>query len=612
MGMEWPVFSNKTLFCLLIITLFTSFFFARSVVVRERWIVPTFLSNSPHQDGAGQQLSYANNWLREGVFNLRLGLYWYPPSVEMPTLDKRGFHASFPPGATIPVYILLKALDLTGIIPDIYEKRSTQLLLVIFLNYFLHFLLALVLCLISFVVCQKIGFDHINSTLLAIVPAIIQFHNANSLYWHHLPFYHHTVVMLPFALYILLELLRIAYPSLPALSAVRIMQPILMFWGMLTVWIFVFIILTIYVMRIKRKEIALPNSWQQGLRWMKQSFLFFSPALAAVAVWGYQVAYYFQNISHKGLFTAATSSQGLTLLDNVLYRMGMSDGFIQYISYLKTSLYDHVYQGYGISGLLMLYATAYLVIRVQKFTSTDGFTTNFATTTHIMLFVPCIAYHLFFAHNYADHKFSSLLFSSVLSMSFVLAPIFIMQIMRKSYFMPGLTLINGKNITIAALLALGSSIMYVYIQIYNEQSVTKMFSPPAYRHVIIGTFIRRNTEYRDVVFSNDYCSHSRYRTLERHFTNKAIHCAANIDDMYQKIKEIGENFTIKVLYTNDHKTHADKIDCLLTAHNISTSWIKKKEVGGLLVFNGKEFRSWYKQTPLTPEICGWGDIPVDE
>ena len=195
---------NKTVFCLLIITLFTCFFFARSVDVRERWIVPTFLNKhypalgvSPVLGGAGaaQQLSYANNWLHEGAFNLRFLTYMYSESIETPTLDKRKFYGSFAPGSYLPIYMLLKTLDVTGIIPDIYNKRGTQLLLLICYNYVLHFLIVLLLGGMVFFVCRKIGFDNLNSTLLALVPAVIQFHNPGSLYFHHLEFFQTIAVM---------------------------------------------------------------------------------------------------------------------------------------------------------------------------------------------------------------------------------------------------------------------------------------------------------------------------------------------------------------------------------------------------------------------------------
>ena len=174
---------NKTFFCLAIITLFTACLFARSVVVREQWIMPTFFSFSPNTGHVATQLMVVNNWLKEGFFNLRFSAYRWPESVETSSLDKRAFYGSYLPGANYPLFFIFKALDASGIVPDIYEKRGTQLLLVIAWNYLLHFLLAATLCAIVFLVCRRLGFSHLNSLLLASIPAIVEFNNANSLYW---------------------------------------------------------------------------------------------------------------------------------------------------------------------------------------------------------------------------------------------------------------------------------------------------------------------------------------------------------------------------------------------------------------------------------------------
>ena len=232
---------NKTTFCLLVITLFTSFFFARSVKVRERWIVPTFIKQQSyyqqHRDVTGRMLSFVNNWLEEGAFHLRFNLYTYPASVEMPTLEKRNPYTSFPSGAILPIYLLFKTLDVTGIVPNIHEKKGVQLLLMTAYNYLFHFLLTLILCYLVFFMCLKLGFDRLNSTIFALVPTIVQFHNANSLYHHHAIYVNDTAVILPLVLYVFLEFLRIAYASPRILRWVKVLQPLVMFYGLFTAWL---------------------------------------------------------------------------------------------------------------------------------------------------------------------------------------------------------------------------------------------------------------------------------------------------------------------------------------------------------------------------------------
>ena len=583
---------NKTIFCLLIVTLFTLFFFARSVIVRERWIVPTWMSNSIN--GTAHQLHIVNNWLEEGIIQLGFGAYVYPSSVERPTLDKRWFYASYPPAATFLIYLFFKFLDFTNLVPDIYDKRGTQLLMLILLNYLNHFLLVLVLCGTVFFVCRKTGFDNLNSTLFAIVPAIIQFHNANSLYWHHLPYYQDTIFMLPFALYVLLELLRIVYTHSRLLRIVAILQSIVAFFGILINWLFGFIILTIYIMRMMRKEINAPTSLPQGIKWVKQSLLFFAPFLTAIVLWAWQVAYYAQNIAHTTFLNAGISSQNTSLLVNFLHRTGIADGFGNIMLYLKTTLYKHVNDGYGISGVLLLYGVFFIAAFRHQEIPKKNRSPDLLTNMYFLFFVPCLAGHLFFIRSYAEHRYSSLVFSPALSISFVLMPILISQIMEKSLTI-SIHLTGKKSLTVVALIALSSSTIYGYAQIYNKQPVTKMFHPPVYHYATVGNFLKKNTGYRDIVFSNDYRPPSPLSLLESHFSSKTIYYAHNLDHIYYKIKYITSDFTIKVFYLEKYKKNTEQLEKFLITHDLHTSRVKEEMLGGILAFDGQEFIIWYEQ-----------------
>ena len=588
---------NKTTFCLLIITLFTTFFFARSVTVRERWIVPTFMSQSPHQDVTAASLAYTNNWLKEGIFSLHLGLYVYPASVEMPTLDKRYFYPSYPPGSILPVFLLFKVLDATGIIPNIYEKRGAQLLLIIMYNYLLHFLLALVLCYMAFFVCVKLGFDRLNSTLLAITPAIVQFHNASSLYLHHILYNMDTAAILPFVIYVFSEFLRISYASTRVLRVVQVLQPLLIFYGVLTDWFFVFVILSVYITRIIRKEIDLPVSPKQVLLWLKQSFLFFVPALAAVVLWVYQITHYLQNIVHDNLIAANISGvEGteMTLFAKILERVGIDDGIDYYLYYLKTAFISYIQNGYGLAGLAMLYATLWAATRGRKFMQEDNDNIRQATVIYLILFVPGIIYNLLFLQYSFAHIFSSLKLTPALSFAFILLPVFILQISRKSYLIPAVQIMAAKNVSLAAVIAISSSMLYGYAQIYDKNTVTKIFSQPDYSHVEIESFVKANIDYKDVVFSDFYYIKSSYSKIRVHFPNKVIHFANNLDHVYRKIKQIESDFNINILYSEEGN-EAEVIRSFLASQNINVNDIQGERIGGLLVFDGKEFRTWYEQ-----------------
>lgn len=580
---------HRTVFCLLVVTLFTSFFFARSVVVRDRWIVPTFMG-SLGDDGTAWCLLWVNNWLKEGPMKLRFSSYNYPDTIETPTLDKRRFYASYPPGAVLPVYLLFKFLDFSGIVPEIYDKRGTQLLLITFYNYLQHFLLVLLLCGIVFVVCRKLEFDRLNSTLLAITPAIIQFHNQNSLYFHHQNYYH-PILLLPFVAYIFLEILRITHDA----RAVRILQPIVMFWGGLTNYLFVILIITVYATRIIRKEICLPISLQKGLHWARQSFLFFTPLLLVVFLVIYQIWHYSHNIAHTPFWETHTNSAGdKDMLSNIIRRMGVTEELDHIVLYLRTLFFDRLYNEYMLSGFLMLYGTFYLAVTNRSRKLNSNF--NLPSFTYLLLFVPSCAYSLLLmqADAYGTHQHSSLKFGLALSVSFAFAPIFFMQMMRKNYLKSAINLTSQKSISVATLLAVVASLIYAYVQCYDRDSLFKRFTPPIWKHVVVGDFVRRNTKYQDVIFSSDYFMRG-YRYDYFHFPDKVIHEAYNLNQVYHKTREIKKSFTIKILYLQRRQQEMQKLSAFLTSQDFFVDKIQGEEVGWLLAFNGQQFLNWYEQ-----------------
>lgn len=584
---------NKTLLCLLIVALFTSFFFARSVTVREPWIQPTLLMSTDFQYGTLDSLVVVNNWLAEGAFKLYFNLYFYPASVETPTLDKRYFYGSHPPGGYLPLYVLFKLLDFTGIVDNVHEKRGQQILLLILYNYLLHFFLVFMLGVMLFLVCRKISFDNLNSTIFALIPSVIHFHSANDLYWHHLVYYQaYPAVMLPFVLYILLEVLRITDTPSHVRKIVRILQPLVMFYGMLVQWFFAFVIVTVYGIRIMRKEIFLPVSLRQSVLWLKQSCLFFIPSMLAVAFWLHCIIYH---ISQAGdnFFDTPISSTETSIVEIFLSRTGYNS---QALHHLQKSLVTHMVSAHGITGMAMLCLSLYIVIRKRKFLpdKQDGL----MISLFIMLFMPCILYHLIFIEHAARHEFFSATFRPALVISFVLLPILVLQLIKKSCRMPAICVLNKRVITITTLLSLISSMLYAYTSVYGSFPITKRFSPPNYQHLIVGDFVRNNTSYNDVVFCQDHYTSGvtfLHDLTAAFFYNKLLHYAHNLDYVYHKTKAIEQDFTVRILYYEWRKREMQQLATFLDAHNIHVEDIQKEGVGGLITFDGQKFLSWYER-----------------
>ncbi len=593
--------SLKTSHCLLVVGVFSTFFFCKSVEIRKPWIVPTFLQVSNwlehKQHITAGYLAYTNNWIQEGPLNLRLGRYMYPASVETSTLAKRKFHPSYPPGATTALFLLFKTLDATGLVPNIQEKRGSQLLVVIALNYAFHFLLVLVMGGLVFAVCRKIGFDNLNCTILAFIPAIVLFHNAGTLYWFHLVYAAPVIIVPLFVLYILLEVLQSMQLSPRLLRSVQIAQPVLMFIGIFTSWLFVFVIATVYVMRFIRDDITQPRSLPQAWRWLQQSFFFVLPAALALGIWIYSMVYYQQHVVSESFFELPVSSGGLTFGHNILFKMGILDeqgqllSFDQVFDNYRLALFAFASYEYGLSGVLSIYLALYLAIRNRKIAPP-----NTAATTYLLLFLPCLLFSICLVVDDSHHHFAAVKYSPALAMSFILVPIFILQILKKCARLTALRTPAGREISLVAVLGLGSAIIWAYLQIYQTPSVTKLFSPPAYHHIQIGEFIRKHTGYNDVVFSKDYYQAQLPFVLRTHFTHKLMHFAANLDHVYSFTRDIGLDFTVNIFYYPQRQPEIQQLQDFIESHSLTTNSVSKPQVGGLLSFDGKQFRSWYEQT----------------
>lgn len=529
-----------------------------------------------HQWPAASTLVFVNNWLNEGPLNLHFALFQAPASVETSTLDQRSLYVSYPPGALLPVYLLLKTVEI--LVPNIGQNRSSQILILIAWNSLLHLLLVFTLCGMVFFLGYKLGFDRLNCTLLATVPAIIQFHNAQSLYYHHIFYFTDSAVLLPFILYVFLEFIRTFHASPLVL---RIAQVLLMFYGVFTDWLFVFVALTIYFMRLIRQEITLPLSFSACFRFLGHSFLFFSPLVLAISLWLYQ-------IMHLG----ADSGDLATLLGE---RMGTTLDFDDYMRYLVTAMFSHIKDGYGVIGMLAIYATIYLTLSGRKFMVAELRQNNPAITLYFMLIIPCFVYLLFFLEHAWDHEFSALKFSPALSICFVILPILILQMQKKNHLTPFIQLANKKSISLVATIGLTSAVAYGYFQVYDHQSVTKFFAPPDHGSRIIGDFVRKNTSYHDVVFSKDYAV-DLLPPQALYFTNKLVYPASNLDDVYAKTKNIEQDFTIKIFHilSTDNEKNMQTLADFMATQDLHTT-TEREGALALQAFSGRDFVLWYEE-----------------
>ena len=600
---------KKTFFCFLLLAFFSAVLMFNSVSLRDDKLYATYSVGSlelcegcktRYEWHTASTLTFVNNWLQEGIWNLRFGLFHAPRSIEVTDFEQRFFYPAYPPGAMLPIYLLFRVVDSIGFIDDFAVKRSQQLLAVIAYNYLLHLLLTVLLCATVFLFLRSINFDRCNSLILACIPAVIQFHNAHSLYWHHMLYTFDQAVLLPYVAFIFLEVLRRVEVSRAVAITGRSLQVLLLFYGVLTDWLFLFVALTVYVLRIINKEIVWPRSSVATMRFVGHSLLFFLPVVAALVLWVLQVSHFSdQNIFAIFGKEGVEATSSYSLVDALLFRTGLDSGIESYLHYLLRAFFTWLRDGYGISGVVMLFTTFYLCVRGHAISSNrDTAPDRSVASFYTMLFLPCLLYNLFFLHHAWNHVFSALKFSLALSVAFVLLPLLLLWLQGKPTNLVSARVANRVDIYATTAISLFLMVFYVYLQIYDSKPLTHFFSTPDFRFLVMGEYIRENTSYEDVMFSDGLLMPIQ-PPQAMSLSGKRVYWANNLDHIYAVVHDIEEDFRVKIFHFYDQQESEKHITAFLEQSELSVSRQTRENVGSLLSVDGKEFVHWYEQ--VVPE-----------
>ncbi len=596
--------NNRTLLCLLLIAFFSALLFLNSVALREYNLHATYSKGSlnlcegcktRYEWHTASTLVFVNNWLQEGAWNLRFALFDTPRSVEFRDFDQRFFYPAYPSGAILPVYLLFSALSGGGLVDNFAGDRSKQLLTIIAYNYISHLLLVLLLCFSVFLILRHINFDHVNAAVLACIPALIQFHNAHSMYWHHMLYTFDSAVLLPYVAFVFLELLRMTKTSRAVRVTVQILQPLLLFYGAFTDWLFLFVALTVFVLRLLHREIVWPRSLSTTLRFVARSFAFFAPVLVALALWIWQVLYF----SEQSLFTTLASSRDAVtdynLVTALQFRTGIGQHPEGYFHYLIRALYTWLQEGYGLTGVLLIYATFYVVWRGHRLTTSAVKFDRIVIAAYVLFFVPCLLHTLFFLHHAWNHVFSAMKFSFALSLSFVVLPLLILQLRGKSARLVVAQIAGKVDVYAVTALALAGAVFYVYLQIYDRYPLTHFFRSPDFKYVVLGDYVRTNTDYEDVLFSNSVMMPIK-PPQALSMSGKVVYYVSNLDYVHLLVRDIKRDFRVKILYLHDQTEEIEQLQYFLEQNDLRITTEERENVGGFLSIDGRAFVRWYEQT----------------
>lgn len=183
------------------------------------------VSDWHHQFLSSSTLQFALNWYREGILNLKFGMFEFPASIEFPTLADRSLYISYPPGTVIPFYFLCKLLN---------QEPSGPILMAF--NLFNHFACAWILGFFTLKMTKKLWLAIFCGALYLLWPS--------TLYWQQNVFFSDQAIILPFLIVWFCE-----FFSEQKTKFLFWLQLTAIFYGALTDWFFVSVVVILCIHR---------------------------------------------------------------------------------------------------------------------------------------------------------------------------------------------------------------------------------------------------------------------------------------------------------------------------------------------------------------------------
>ena len=504
-----------------ILFIFVTVMFAVSVSMRSEY--KDYVVTDHHHHLTATAVTFANSWLDNGIFHDHFAMMANPDSVEFATLKDRSFYDSYPPGCILPLYILAK-LSGTKEIDFGFVQRW---------NLFNQYAITLLLAFIVYLLFIKMKSSPYIGLAAAVIPTVINLFMPAPFYFFHSVYFSDQAVLLPFILTIFLEMLWTWSEKEKTRKILAICEGVVIFAGMITDYLFVCLVVILYIKRLILREI----SFKSFLAWLKDSLKFAAPAIIAVALFVLQIAI----------------NGPVRIIDMFLFRTGMSDTSDWTSQFERIFWKEYIANGYGanmdfiLKGSLILVLAmiaAYFVLNRLK-----GYQNKkivWLLSAAAMVIVPCFMQVYLLKNHSAIHDFSSLKFSLVLSVvPFVLIPTIIVEFItsrqknkENEYVLVAVTLI-------LAIISCGS--------VYSSHSgKAKSFFPQAVtEYQTVGSFIKSNTDYSDVVFSDDYQIDDANNCPQKiAHSKKRIYKVDNTSLIYDKVKNISEDYTINI-FCND-------------------------------------------------------------
>ncbi len=469
---SWLTLHPKSLAACLVLLGFIVGLFAYTVHARRPWFGK--LSFEHHQWLTANTLRFARAWHAEGPWTLGFALLNEPQSVEFPTLLSRNPYVLYPPGFVLTAYAY-----------SLVSEGAPTVSSLMGWNLINHGLIAVVLGTLSLIVLRRLGLDRGTATMLAAVPPTLELLLPGPLYWHQNVYFADQAVLLPYVLFILLEVIRDAYPS--ARTSSTWWQVLVIAWGIACDWLFVCLVGFAYLKRLSTGDIPWP--WLNVKAWWWRSLQFGMGGLLVLGLFFVQLTFLGMLPRLKGRF---------------LERIGATEVNADFTARFNTIFWgEYIPAQFGTAGTVLVFVAVAGFLALSTWVKwrlrhgqlpPPGVALAFWTIG--LLTVPCFLHVYALRNHSAIHDFSALKFSLVIAaVPFVLLPVTLLTAL-----VPRWSTCTRRRMGVSAVL-LTAALAYV---LPVHLGFRALFPEPAPIIELLGNAVRQVVTPSDIVFSPDF------------------------------------------------------------------------------------------------------------
>jgi hypothetical protein len=508
----------------------------------------------------------ASNWYRENPFRLGFVMYWQPHSIEFPDRESRTTYFSFPSGSIIPIYLLSLA-----------RGREADPDLVMAFNLFLHWMTALTLSLLAYYAVRAMLRSAAAATILALIPGIAYIFLPAAWFEHQMGYFSDQAVMPLFALILFLEAVQLYGRRGKTKRLAMYAGGAAAFCGMFTDWLFFFVLLSIYLCRIVRGEMA----WRLK-PFLLRSIRFWTPAGIAVLLFLLQVLYAgdFAALSDRFFVRTGIGSSsrpavnppaGNAALAGALFSTGLDSHFWEH----------HLPAGLGAWGRPVVFSSAILLVLLLAgaaiFRWRRGPLPRDAVlmlTLSFCALTPCLLYTWVFKAHCAVivHDFAALKFAlPFVLLPFALFPALLLRLLRRPE-QPGRFFRTAA--ILAALLLLIPGLGYPLSLDEERAAQFTSFNAPLVR---AARFIGAHTAYEDiVVWPARGVSGGMAQPFSMVYAMKYIHYLRTLPELKALLEDVKGAYVLNLFYREEKGLPEDFIP-------LRDAAVSRLEEGGMIL-----------------------------